>query len=190
MSKNLSIHWISRVPETITEAREAIEKADVSKMTVIDEQTRYEVTTSNYADIEQRWIIVYSKQAEKRAKCTLDKQCLFAVTANSKAFNTLCNKTFDTKMEAQQALQEFEKKLLFTTVIDGTVAALPRYNKRGKPHKDAKPDYFVYQIEGCLASLLNPREIRLKRKSCFILATHEWNIEALPDTQVLVQYKN
>lgn len=190
LSQNPSIHWISRVPETITEAKEAIEKVEVSKMTVIDEQTRYEVTTSDYADIEQRWIIVHSSQAEKRAKRTLDKQCLKASTANSKAFNTLCHKTFDTKKEAQQALQEFENKLLFTCVKEGKVRAIPRYKKRGKPSKDAKPDYFVYQIEGCLASLLNPRETRIKRKSCFILATNELEVQVLPDTEVLVQYKN
>ncbi|RKZ89649.1 MAG: IS1634 family transposase [Candidatus Parabeggiatoa sp. nov. 1] len=107
LSQNPSIHWISRVPETITEAKEAIEKVEIAEMTVIDEQTRYEVTTSDYADIEQRWIIVHSSQAEKRAKRTLDKQCLKASTANLKAFKALCNKTFDKKKEAQQALQKF-----------------------------------------------------------------------------------
>jgi transposase len=102
----------------------------------------------------------------------------------------LCNKTFETKKEAQQALQEFEKKLLFTRVIVSQVRAIPRYKKRGKPSKDAKPDYFSYQIEGCLASLLLPRETRLKRKSCFILATNEISDQALPASEVLVQYKN
>jgi transposase len=130
LSQNLSYHWISRVPETIAEARKAIEIVPISEMTVLDEQTRYEVTTSDYADIEQRWIIVHSSQAEKRAKRTLDKQCLKASTANSKAFNTLCNKTFDTKKEAQQALQEFEKKLLFTSVTEGIVAAMYQNKNR------------------------------------------------------------
>ena len=159
-------------------------------MIVIDEQTRYQVTTSNYADIEQRWIIVHSSQAKKRAKRTLDKQCLKASTANLKAFHTLCNKTFDQKKEAQKALQEFKKTLLFTSVSESKIKAIPRYKKRGKPPKDAKPDYYVYQIEGCLASLLIPRETRLKRKSCFIIATNELDEKALPNPEVIVQYKN
>jgi len=111
LSQNPSIHWISRVPETITIATEAIEKVEIAEMTVIDEQTRYEITTSDYANIEQRWVIIHSLQAEKRAKRTLNKQCLKASMANSKTFNTLCNKIFDTKKEAQQALQKFEKKI-------------------------------------------------------------------------------
>lgn len=101
------------------------------------------MTTSDYAQIEPRWIIVHSSQAEKRASLPLDKQVLFAVTANLKVFNTLCNKIFDSKKEAQQALQKFESSLLFTSVIESQVRAIPRYKKRGKPPKEAKPDYFV-----------------------------------------------
>jgi transposase len=74
-------------------------------MTVIDEQTRYQTITSNYADIEQRWIIVHSSPAEKRAKRTLNKQYFKASTINLKAFNTLCNKDFVRKKEDRKALQ-------------------------------------------------------------------------------------
>lgn len=76
-------------------------------MIVIDEQTRYQVTTSNYANIEQRWVVVHSSYASKRAKRTLNKQCIKASTANLKAFHTLGYKKFDKKEEAQKALQEF-----------------------------------------------------------------------------------
>lgn len=190
LSLNPGIRWISRVPETLTEAKEAIEKVELSEMTVIDEQTSYKTITSNYADIEQRWIIGNESQAEKRAKRERNKQCLKASTANLKAFNTLCKKTFDQKNPAKKALQEFEKKLLFTTVETSEIKAIPRYNKRGKPPKDATPDYYVYQIEGCLARERCPRKIRLKRKSCFSIKTNELDFQALPDTEVLVQYKN
>jgi transposase len=86
----------------------------------------YQTITSNYADIEQRWIIVHSSQAEKRAKRTLDKQYLKASTANLKAFCTLSKKTFAQKKEARKALQEFEKKWLFTSVAESRIKAIPR----------------------------------------------------------------
>lgn len=41
-----------------------------------------------------------------------------------------------------------------------------------------------------MASLLAPKETRLKRKSCFIIATDELDEKALPDPEVIVQYKN
>ncbi|HIE01871.1 MAG TPA: hypothetical protein EYP59_16570 [Thiotrichaceae bacterium] len=78
-------------------------------MIIIDEQTRYKAVSSNYAGIEQRWIIVHSCQAEKRAKRTINRQCLKASTANLKAFKHLCNKIFSSEEEAQKALQKFEK---------------------------------------------------------------------------------
>lgn len=80
--------------------------------------------------------------------------------------------------------------MLFTSVEEPQIKAIPRYKKKGKPPKDAKPDYYVYQIEGCLARELTPRETRLKRKSCFIIATVPLPVQALPDTEVIVQYKN
>ena len=63
----------------------------------------------------------------------------------------------------------------------------PVTKKGGNLPCDAKPDYDKYQIEGCLARERYPREIRLKRKSCFILATNFLSAGALPDTEVLVQ---
>ncbi|HIE02229.1 MAG TPA: IS1634 family transposase [Thiotrichaceae bacterium] len=135
LSLNPGIHWISRVPETLTEAKEAIEKVELSEMTSLNEQTRYKKITSTYADIEQRWIIVHSSQAEKRAKRTLDKQYFKASTANLKAFHTLCHKTFAQKKEDRKAFQEFEKKRLFTSVEESKIKAIPRYKKDAVPLK-------------------------------------------------------
>jgi transposase len=36
LAQDPSIHWISRVPETISEAKEAIEESERSEMTIID----------------------------------------------------------------------------------------------------------------------------------------------------------
>mgnify|MGYP003574837459 CR=1 FL=1 len=108
-------------------------------MTVIDEQTRYKVITSSSS---WYWTALdYCPLLLRFQTCItpLDKQCLKASTANLKAFNTLCHKNFDTKKEAQQALQEFESSLLFTCVTDGIVVAVYQNKKRGKPAKDAKP---------------------------------------------------
>jgi transposase len=166
----------------------AIEKAQIEEMTVIDEQTRYQVISSNYADIQQRWVIVQSNQAEKRAKRTLDKQIFKASTANLKAFGKLSHKKFSCQGDAQKALQQFEKTLLFTTITESEIKAIPHYKKKGKPSLSAKPDYYIYQIEGCLSTSLLLKETRLKR--CFILATNELDEKALPDPEVLIQYKN
>jgi len=143
LTQNPSLRWISRVPETINEAKEAIEESELSEMIRIDEQTRYQAINSCYADIEQRWIIIHSSQAEKRAKRTLNKTCLKVSTANIKSFKILCKKTFSSQEEATKSLQEFEKKLLFTSVAESQIKAIPRYQKRGKPAKNANVTTFT-----------------------------------------------
>ena len=62
LAANPNLHWITRVPETITEAKEALEELDFSKMTLIDKQTRYKEACSNYGGIKQRWLIIHSSQ--------------------------------------------------------------------------------------------------------------------------------
>jgi transposase len=190
LAQNPTLHWITRVPETITEAKQAIETVELSKMTVLDEPTRYQVSHSNYAGLAQRWILIHSAAAEKRAKRLVDKQALKTSTAELKNFNRWCRKNFACQADAQTAWQEFEKTLLFSTLEDPTIKALPRYKSRGKPSKKTQSNTYVYQIQAAIASSVAVRETRLKRNSGFILATNELDREALPDSQVLVQYKN
>ena len=87
-------------------------------------------------------------------------------------------------------MQKFEKTLLFTAVTESDIKAIHHYNKRGKPSKESKPDYYVYQIDGCLSTLLSVRQERLKQKKYFILATNETDVQALPYPEILIQYKN
>lgn len=190
LAKNPNLHWISRVPETITEAKQTIEEVELDEMTPIDEQTHYQAFSSNYAGIAQRWILIHSVPAEKRAKRTVDKQILKMSTAELKHLKRLCKKNFVCHGDAKEAWPHFDKTLLFTTLENPEIKTIPRYNKKGKPPKGAKPDSYVYQIQAGLATSLSVRESKLKRKSCFILASDELDTEALPDSEVLVQYKN
>ncbi|MBK8657187.1 MAG: IS1634 family transposase [Haliscomenobacter sp.] len=60
-----TINWISRVPETIKEARIAIE-AD-GEMKELSPGYRYRMTTSNYAGVEQRWAIIHSQESYQKS---------------------------------------------------------------------------------------------------------------------------
>ena len=52
--------WITRLPETIKEAKTAITAAKTHVMTPINDKYRYATHTSNYGGVEQCWIIVNS----------------------------------------------------------------------------------------------------------------------------------
>jgi len=70
------ILWVTRVPETIKEAQEAIKGTDKEEMEESGIQGyRYREMESNYAGIPQRWLVVYSL-AEKKLRETLAAQGL------------------------------------------------------------------------------------------------------------------
>jgi transposase len=54
---------------------------------------------------------------------------------------------------------------------------------------EQKPDEFTYRIEGALASLPNIRMEQLQRKSCFIPAINQLDMEVLSDKQFYAGYK-
>ncbi len=54
-----------------------------------------------------------------------------------------------------------------TDVSDFSVIKKPRFNKKGRPAKDAQPDYYTWKIEGGIASMIETREVKLRRKRLY-----------------------
>lgn len=71
--------WLTRVPETISETRSALQ---------------IEPTTSEYGGVSQRWLIVYSEQAEQSERKQLNKRVARAATQAEKAVKKLNNQEF------------------------------------------------------------------------------------------------
>ena len=58
------VKWVTRVPETINEAKQVITQLNKDAMTVCDDSNyRFMPYRSSYGEIKQRWIIVYSQKA-------------------------------------------------------------------------------------------------------------------------------
>lgn len=67
--------WLTRVPEVIKEARELVERPD-DKMNWQEQEKGYKTAAfiSNYGEIKQRWLLVFSKQAYEREKKALERK--------------------------------------------------------------------------------------------------------------------
>jgi len=183
------IHWITRVPETLSLARELIHATAADLMNTPDQSTLRSLGTV-YADVRQRWVVVYSPDAYRRALHTVNQHCLQRSRDELKAFDRLCQQDFACEADARQALTAFEKTLKMTGVTDAQVTALGRYRGKGRPAHHRAPDCYVYRISGSLASNPVQRTRRLERKSCFILATNQLDSVALSDEQLLAAYKD
>lgn len=189
MSTLDSLLWISRVPENLSLACDVIDVVAPGLMSDLNQPTFRRVDVE-YGVIEQRWVVVFSPQAHQRALKTVNKQCNKLSSAELKAFNKLCAQEFACEADAHKALVAFEKNLKMTVVSNIKINADPRFNNKGRPAKDRRPDYYVYCIEGTLACLLEERTRRLERKSCFILASNQLNCEALSDEDLIKAYKD
>jgi len=180
--------WITRVPEVLKDAKWIVEK--VSHELMIDLSQDAHVTFFvNYADIHQRWVIYYSPQAYQRALGSVKKQILKQSTAELKQFKHLCQQEFSCELDTEKSLKKFQKTLKHTQINDASGVIKPRFNKKGRPPKDAEPDYYIWQIEGSMASSIEKREMMIRKKSCFILATNQLDADKLSEEQMIHRYK-
>lgn len=183
--------WTSRVPETLSQARDLIETLAYDLASANDgEQPNFKSVNVTYADIEQQWIVVYSPQANARAKHSVGRQFEKKSLADQRLFDGLCKQEFTCKEDALKAAETLQKKLKISILYDLQADPIAGFKKRGRPAKNAKPDYFTYRVCGTIASDYQQYQQRLKRKSCFILATNQTDKTLMNGHQVLADYKN
>ena len=78
-------------------------------MIELDTNYKYQKITSNYGEIEQRWLIIHSKKAYRRELKSLNKKMLKLSQSESKQFSKLCNQEFVCIPDALKALLLFKK---------------------------------------------------------------------------------
>jgi transposase len=183
------VKWITRVPATLNEVQAVLVHVTPDTMTPLTEGYRYHEEVSTYGGIAQRWVVVYSATRQERVRRKVDRQVQTQSEAELKAFKQLCRTAFACTTDAQQALVAFQHGLQATRLEGGTIRAVTRYGKRGRPTPGASPQKVEYMREGALASSLTFRQTLLAAKSCFILATNECDPTALPAPEVLTGYK-
>lgn len=181
--------WVSRVPETIKLTQDIIAQVAPDLMAT-PEQKSFRSLGCTYADIPQRWVVIYSPEARYRATKTLNKNTLKQTTALHKHFKLLCRQNFSCQADAEKALQAFKKKQTLIEVIADPVEKIARYSHSGRPGKEQQPDSFDYQIRGKIISLIEPYRAKLQRKSCFILATNQLDCIHFSSEDLIAIYKN
>ena len=165
LSEMKGFYWITRVPETLDLAQSMI-RATAPELMKNREPSNFISLGTVYAGTRQRWVLVYSPEAHRRAIKTVSKASLQQTSVELKTFEHLCRQTFSCETDARNALVELEKKLKYTSVSEPRLVHQPRYGGPGRPAKHKLPDYQTYRIEGGLASRLEPHQQRLQRKSC------------------------
>lgn len=180
-------HWITRVPENIKACKNAIQQE--ATFTPLSEKYSYHTVKENYGGIEQRWLVIHSKDAYKREIETLKKNYLKKSEVEQKAFLKLCKTIFSCENDALKAFDRFEKECKYLHFTDKQVHKVLSFKSKGRPKKDAVPDIIHYTISASMHCSLEDYEERKRYKGRFVIATNQLNKDKLTDKELFDNYK-
>jgi transposase len=184
-----SLKWISRVPLTIAQAQKLVHEIRSEEFVSCElEGYRIAQRQSNYAGIEQRWVIVES-QARRQADIKQLYNHLHKLDSLlCKQLHSLCHQKFRCESDALAAAERFEKKLKYHCLEGIVVVKQTQHSQRGRPRKGAQPQV-SYQLT---ATLVRNQAAICTAIACsgrFILATNVTDVTKLSTQQVLQEYK-
>ena len=183
-----TVKWVTRVPETIGEAKRILQAATTAEMMDAGDGYRLFPVCNTYADTRQRWLLVYSEQAYARESKQLEKRVERAAEAANKVWRSLEQTTFACEADAHAALAQLEKQLAWHRP-QAQVVPLKKYARPGRPAKDAVAQIVGWQVTGQLTTVPEAIEDARQWLGRFILATNILDEETLPHATLLSCYK-
>lgn len=186
------VKWISRVPDTIKEARLEIQHTarTLDQLQPLkDEKYSYRSHRSHYGGVAQRWLIIFSTDAKKRSAETVKKAIKKEYTEIDCQSRKRGKKGFHCEADAKNSVTLFQKKLRYHTITIDSMNVKVKYKGRGRPAKNAEKELLFcpyYHIE------LDKEEMEsmIKRKAIFIIATNELDHTKLNDVEIFDHYKD
>jgi transposase len=185
------IRWISRVPETSTEAKAVVETGAnrTQWQDSEDGQTHWFTHTMSLPQGLERWVVVRTKQAEARAQATLKRQVEKAEHNWKQKLWHLSNQRFACEADAQSALARESKGLPVWLDVQSEFVSAEHHAGRGRPRKDEAP-VLQWHIQATVTVKQPQVEQEARRKACFIVATNVLDSAVLSDQEVVTTYKD
>lgn len=179
--------FITRVPQTLKEAKVLIKQAPSLHFTPISEGYEGVSYDSDYGGVAQKWLLIRSEQAYKREQHNLNKRMLKAGDVARKSFKQLCQQRFACVTDAQNALVKWRGKQAVCDV-EANVIDVPIHKGAGRPKLGQQPERIEYQITGVLCTPIASRQAALQQLGLFIIATNDVS-EHLDMANLLSSYK-
>lgn len=178
--------FITRVPQTLKEAKALIKNAPTLMFTPISQGYECISYDSEYGGVKQKWLLIRSEQAYKREQHNLNKRMLKAGEQARKDFKLLGQQRFACAQDAQTALIKWQGKQAVCNV-NAQVTEVAVYASAGRPKLGELPTRIEYQITGNLYTPLASRQSALEQLGLFIIATND--CDDLDMASLLSNYK-
>ncbi len=183
------LSWVSRVPQTLKEARAVLEESDERDFHP-SRRKGYRIAEmrTDYAGVLQRWVIVSSEARGERMANQLDRRLDREETQLRVELGKLKRRAFNCESDARKELSHLlDERLRFHRLGDVQVISESYYARRGRPRKGEAPHY-RYRVT---AEVVRDEEaVRRARRTAgrFVLATNVLDEEGLPAEEVLEAY--
>jgi len=186
------LRWISRVPETLNDAKKlisTIKSGDLKKSKTLDGYHLIS-TVMMYGGIRQRWILVFSEKAYARETKTLEKRIHREKERLEKKLWHLSKQGFNCKDDALQAVETLQQKWRYHTLkeVKVTVEKQKTSGGRGRP-KNTDSLKNVFFVHATITRDEDRFQQALLRKGRFIIATDVLDNE-LSDEDIVQGYKD
>lgn len=181
--------WVSRVPATINEAKDLLASIDQQAMLASEREHYfcYE-TSSTYGDVEQRWLLVLHAARRQSELAALEKRIQRERTKLDKASKKLKRQAFNCAQDAQKALERFNKKYNYHTMI-AEVTSSDRYAQPGRPTQ-ASQTVTDWHLTLTISTDEDAIAQAQKPLGKYIIATNVLNEQLLPAEELLTLYKD
>jgi transposase len=182
------IGWLTRVPETLADAKRLLAQTPRDRMTVLEDGYAYFEQESEYGEVPQRWLVVYSPEAAQREEKTLLKKIERERKSIQKAWRKLSRQIFNCEEDAREALENFQKDWKYHD-LKATPTPVTRYPGPGRPAAGTTPDVVGYRLQGKVTLSKETYQAAHQALGRFLLATNQLDKEKLPPQAMLSQYK-
>ncbi len=181
--------WVTRVPENIKYAKELV-KTDHDKLAWRPLDNGYQYVWIGHEDREmkQHWAMFHSEQAYKKETETLNKRIEKALIAAQKSSKKLSKQQFACEVDAQQAIDKFEKSLKYH-VISSEIIITTKFSGRGRPSKSEKPSISTFQTQIELIDSPEKQQPHRNKLGRFILGTNQLDDSEIDASSLLSTYK-
>ncbi|KEQ17100.1 IS1634 family transposase [Endozoicomonas numazuensis] len=183
--------FISRVPLNIAAAKELVQSAPTRTMKAVEGFEHYEAikVSSDYAGVEQRWVLFRNKQSRKTEQKTLTRRMQKKSLAECKKLEKLGKKAFRCEKDALEAFKQWQKQSELCQA-EPQIISKPCYKTKGRPAHGAEPDHLEYFVTGCCSVTVQTRRDAEASLGCFVLATNDTDTGRLTTAELLRTYKS
>ena len=191
---NIAAHphggWLSRVPDTLKEVQQLYASAHKNTwVSTSEENFRYQESRSSYGGVEQRWLLVHSKDRQHRQEETFKRQLSSKQEDAEQAWSSLGRRSFACRADAQVAATRLSKSWPYHRV-EPEFAVKYHYRKSGRPAAGAVPERESWRVSGKVVEDVDAIAAHRQKLGMYVLASNELDASSWSSSSLLELYRS